>query len=65
MQDKELTCIDCKNLFVFSVRDQEFFEEKGFKQPKRCADCRITKKARYNDHKPRFENHDSYGTQEY
>ena len=43
-QDKELTCADCRGKFLFSAKDQEFFAEKGFSEPKRCKDCRQAKK---------------------
>lgn len=44
--DKQITCIDCKNPFVFSERDQAFFAEQNFTEPKRCKPCREAKKAR-------------------
>ena len=43
-QDKELTCADCRGKFLFSAKDQEFFAERGFSEPKRCKDCRQAKK---------------------
>lgn len=40
-QDKSIMCSDCGASFIFTVRDQEFFKLKGFRQePKRCPDCR-------------------------
>lgn len=47
MRDKELTCSDCNGLFIFSAREQKFFEDKGFIPPKRCVSCR--RKRREND----------------
>jgi hypothetical protein len=44
-QDKELTCSDCGGKFLHSAKDQEFFAEKGFSEPKRCKSCRQAKKA--------------------
>ena len=45
MQDKTLTCKDCGTGFVFSVRDQQFYLEKGFEnEPQRCRDCRTQRK---------------------
>ncbi len=29
MDDKKIKCIDCHKDFIFSVGEQEFFEEKG------------------------------------
>jgi CxxC-x17-CxxC domain-containing protein len=40
-RDKQLTCKECGAEFVFSVGEQQFFADCGFKnQPKRCKDCR-------------------------
>ncbi|MGP6156706.1 MAG: zinc-ribbon domain containing protein [Vulcanimicrobiaceae bacterium] len=45
VQDKTLTCKDCGTGFVFSVRDQQFYAEKGFEnEPQRCRDCRTQRK---------------------
>jgi CxxC-x17-CxxC domain-containing protein len=45
VEDKQLTCKDCGNSFVFSVRDQQFYAEKGFEnEPQRCRDCRGARK---------------------
>jgi len=46
VEDKTLTCRDCGAPFVFSVRDQEFYAQKGFtNEPQRCRDCRQARKA--------------------
>jgi Probable zinc-ribbon domain len=47
--DQQLTCADCNQEFVWSAKDQEFFAEKGFQQPKRCRDCRQAKKDQRGD----------------
>ena len=46
MPDQQLTCVECKQPFTFSERDQEFFAERGFTPPKRCKDCRAANKER-------------------
>lgn len=47
MEDKVLNCRDCGKDFVFTVREQEFFAEKGFENaPSRCPECRAVRKAR-------------------
>ena len=39
--DKTLTCADCGSDFIFTIGEQEFYAERGFKnEPKRCKDCR-------------------------
>ena len=42
--DKKLQCCDCKGEFVWSAKDQAFYEEKQFVPPKRCAPCRKVRK---------------------
>lgn len=39
-QEITLQCADCSQEFVFSVEEQEFYQQKGFSQPRRCASCR-------------------------
>jgi len=45
MEDITLTCNDCNEDFIFTAGEQDFFEEKGFDEPKRCKDCRDRKKS--------------------
>lgn len=42
--DEWLRCQDCGDEFLYSTRDQEFYAEKGFTEPKRCIPCRKAKK---------------------
>lgn len=50
MEDKTLRCKDCGKEFVFTVREQEFYKEKGFdNEPLRCADCRKARKQQRNN----------------
>ncbi len=50
MQDKTIVCKDCGAEFVHTVRDQEFYLEKGYEnEPVRCRDCRNKKKAERNN----------------
>jgi len=45
LQDKTIQCCDCGADFTFSVRDQEFFQSKGYtNEPKRCPECRDARK---------------------
>ncbi len=50
-KDKTIKCKDCGQDFVFTVGEQEFYEEKGFtNEPVRCKECRDKKKnERYNN----------------
>ncbi len=44
-EDKTLICKDCNNEFIFTAGEQEFYEEKGFKnEPQRCKVCRDQRK---------------------
>ena len=45
MADKNLTCSDCGMEFAFTEREQAFYAEKGFSEPRRCASCRASRKA--------------------
>lgn len=38
--DIEITCKDCHETFVWSEREQEFYAENDYVQPKRCKKCR-------------------------
>lgn len=40
----DLVCADCGNQFYWSVKDQKFYRERGFQSPKRCWNCRQTRK---------------------
>jgi CxxC-x17-CxxC domain-containing protein len=45
LENKVLICKDCGNNFDFTVRDQQFYQEKGFEnEPQRCRDCRSARK---------------------
>jgi CxxC-x17-CxxC domain-containing protein len=45
-QDKTLSCLDCGQDFIFSVGEQEFFQEKGYlNEPRRCPSCRQVRRA--------------------
>ncbi|MGH7660448.1 MAG: zinc-ribbon domain containing protein [Vulcanimicrobiaceae bacterium] len=46
VQDKSIACKDCGVNFTFTVREQQFYSEKGFEnEPQRCRDCRNARKA--------------------
>ena len=45
MEDKSITCKECGRPFTFTVRDQQFYAEKGFQnEPQRCRECRNARK---------------------
>ena len=44
--DSTLTCRDCGQPFVFTVREQEYYASRGFDNPPgRCPDCRAARNA--------------------
>ncbi len=46
MEDKKLVCKDCGQEFVWTVGEQEFYQQKGLtNEPKRCPACRRARKA--------------------
>ncbi len=45
-EDRNLTCKECSNEFVFTAGEQEFYASKGFvNDPQRCKDCRDARKS--------------------
>lgn len=48
MEDIKKIC-PCGATFFFTVRDQEFYQKKGFEPPKRCKPCRFEKKKSFGD----------------
>jgi hypothetical protein len=43
--DKSIRCADCGQSFNFSQGEQEFYQQRGMSEPKRCKECREAKKA--------------------
>ena len=46
--DKNLTCSDCGQEFVFTASEQDFYAPRGFTEPRRCASGRASRKAARN-----------------
>lgn len=38
--DKEIRCIHCGKIFVFSKGEQEYYKKHSLVQPRRCQGCR-------------------------
>ena len=47
--DKNLTCADCGQEFVFTSSEQDFYAQRGFTEPRRCPSCRASRKAARGD----------------
>ena len=44
--DRDVLCVDCGLMFVFSAGEQEFFQGKGFtNEPKHCRQCRAKRQS--------------------
>lgn len=43
-----LICIDCQKPFSFSDDEQRFYQQRGFRIPVRCLDCRAARRAARN-----------------
>ncbi len=45
-QDRDLTCVECNQPFVFTADDQQYHADKGYtNEPKRCPSCRAARRA--------------------
>ena len=40
MKDISMCCGDCKETFIFSVKNQTYYALKGYEPPERCRSCR-------------------------
>jgi CxxC-x17-CxxC domain-containing protein len=52
--DKTLVCADCRQEFTFTASEQQFYADRQFSEPRRCAADRAARKAARN-------NDDGYG----
>jgi len=43
-----LICVDCQKPFSFSDEEQYFYQQRGFRIPVRCLDCRAARRASRN-----------------
>lgn len=55
MPDTDITCVQCKDTFTFSEREQEMFYQRNMPSPQRCSKCQPKKKASADDLRTRFE----------
>jgi CxxC-x17-CxxC domain-containing protein len=47
--DRTLTCADCGQAFTFTASEQQFYADRQFSEPRRCATCRAARKASRGD----------------
>lgn len=55
MPDVEIPCVQCKEIFIFSEKEQETFYQRNMMTPQRCQKCRSKKRANTENNKGRFE----------
>ena len=55
MPDVEIPCVQCKDIFVFTEKEQEDFYRRNMMTPQRCNKCRSKKAAARSDSGTRFE----------
>ena len=55
MPDTDITCVQCKETFLFTEKEQEMFYQRNMPSPQRCSNCRPKKKAVADDSRKRFE----------
>ncbi len=44
MEDKQIKCGNCKQAFTLTSGEQEFYQQRGMSEPKRCKPCREGRK---------------------
>ena len=57
MPDVEITCVQCKDTFLFTEKEQDTFYQRNMMTPQRCSKCRSKKAAAAatEDAKARFD----------
>ena len=45
MPDIEIPCVQCKETFVFTEKEQQVFYQRNMPSPQRCSKCRSKKAA--------------------
>jgi hypothetical protein len=51
--DLDIQCLDCGDTFTWTEKEQRFYQEKGFTEPKRCRACRTVRKQNFRDREGR------------
>ena len=45
MPDTEMSCVQCKEAFIFTEKEQGIFYQRNMMPPQRCGKCRSKKAA--------------------
>jgi CxxC-x17-CxxC domain-containing protein len=55
MPDIEIPCIQCKEIFLFTEKEQETFYRQNLTTPQRCPHCRSKRRLKDADETTRYE----------
>ncbi len=55
MPDIETACVQCKEKFLFTEKEQEMFYQRNMPAPQRCAKCRAKRAGQGEDAPKRYE----------
>ena len=55
MPDTEIPCVQCKEVFLFTEKEQEIFYQRNMMAPQRCPKCRSKKVATGDNAPTKFE----------
>lgn len=55
MPDVEIPCVQCKEIFLFTEKEQELFYQRNMMSPQRCQKCRSKKVAKGENAPTKFE----------
>jgi len=55
MPDVEIPCVQCKENFLFTEKEQEMFYQRNMMPPQRCTRCRSKKAVAGDDSHKRFD----------
>ena len=55
MPDVEISCVQCKDNFIFTEKEQQNFYQRNMMPPQRCPKCRSKKAAAGTGTTTRFE----------
>jgi len=47
--DQKFMCVDCKEMFVWTVGEQRFYAERELSAPLRCAPCRRLRREHFTN----------------
>jgi len=48
IRDESIVCADCQRSFLWSAGEQKFYLSKGLSAPRRCPECRRTRRLTIN-----------------